>query len=48
MGPYDVVNLDLCDGFGKDAHDKFEENHYNALSQLMTLHHAERNHGSYF
>lgn len=37
MGPYDVINIDLCDGFGKHPHDEFLETHYNTLSQLMTL-----------
>lgn len=37
MGPYDVINIDLCDGFGKHPPDQFEENHYNTLLKLMTL-----------
>lgn len=37
MGPYDVINIDLCDGFGKHPHDEFQETHYNTLMQLMTL-----------
>lgn len=35
MGPYDVINIDLCDGFGKQPHNKLLETHYNALSRLM-------------
>jgi hypothetical protein len=37
MGPYDIINIDLCDGFGKHPVDDFKETHYNTLSQLMTL-----------
>lgn len=37
MGPYDVINIDLCDGFGKHPPDQFRETHYNTLNQLMTL-----------
>lgn len=37
MGPFDVINIDLCDGFGKHPHDEFQETHYNTLSHLMTL-----------
>jgi len=36
-GPYDVVNLDLCDGFGAHAPDPVEETYYNALSNLLVL-----------
>lgn len=37
MGPYDVINIDLCDGFGKHHPDQFKETHYNTLMQLLTL-----------
>jgi hypothetical protein len=37
MGPYDIINIDLCDGFGKHPHDQFKQTHYNSLMQLMTL-----------
>ncbi len=37
MGPYDVINIDLCDGLGKHPHDKFLETHYNTLYNLMTF-----------
>ncbi len=37
IGPYDVINIDLCDGFGKHGPNQFRETHYNALHQLMTL-----------
>lgn len=37
FGPYDIINLDLCDGFG--AHKPGEPNntHYNALARLLSL-----------
>jgi len=37
MGPYDVINIDLCDGFAKQPVNDFKETHYNTLSRLMTL-----------
>ena len=37
MGPFDVINIDLCDGFGKVEPDKFIETHYNTLRKLLTL-----------
>jgi hypothetical protein len=37
MGPFDVINIDLCDGFAKQSLDDFKETHYNTLSRLMTL-----------
>lgn len=37
MGPYDVINIDLCDGFGIRPVGSFEGSHFNALSQLMSL-----------
>lgn len=37
MGPFDVINIDLCDGFGKVEPDKFVETHYNTLKKLLTL-----------
>lgn len=37
LGPYDVVNLDLCDGFAKSQPGVVEENHYNAILQLLTI-----------
>jgi hypothetical protein len=36
-GPYDVVNLDLCDGFCLHAPGALDDNHYNAINQLLTL-----------
>ena len=37
LGPYDVINLDLCDGFGKDHGSEFNNTYYTAVSHLMTL-----------
>lgn len=37
MCPFDVINIDLCDGFAKDPVAKFLYTHYEALSQLLTL-----------
>lgn len=37
MGPVDVINIDLCDGFGKHPPDKFIETHYNTLAQFLSL-----------
>jgi len=37
MGPYDVINIDLCDGFGIHPIGNFGGNHFDALSQLMAL-----------
>ncbi|KWS44731.1 PP_RS20740 family protein [Pseudomonas savastanoi] len=36
-GPFNVINLDLCDGFGLQPPNCMEDNHYNALNQLLTL-----------
>lgn len=37
MGPYDVINIDLCDGFAKQSITDFKETHYNTLHRLMSL-----------
>ncbi len=37
LGPYDIINLDLCDGFAKGSPDSFDNNHYKALNKLLTL-----------
>lgn len=31
MGPFDVINLDLCDGFAKEPETSEQDTHYNAL-----------------
>lgn len=37
MGPFDIINIDLCDGFAKQPIDNFKETHYNTLKKLMTF-----------
>jgi hypothetical protein len=37
LGPYDVINIDLCDGFAKRSPEKFKETHYSTLHRLMSL-----------
>lgn len=37
LGPYDVINLDLCDGFGAAAPGRLTDNYYNAVSSLLAL-----------
>jgi len=37
LGPYDVVNLDLCDGFGKHAPGAHDATHYNAVARLLAM-----------
>ncbi|MDX1907450.1 MAG: hypothetical protein SF053_10490 [Bacteroidia bacterium] len=37
IGPFDVINIDLCDGFAKQPVSPFEETHYNTFSRLMAL-----------
>lgn len=37
LGPYDVVNLDLCDGFGAKAPGKINKTYYNAVSKLLAV-----------
>ena len=37
LGPYDVVNLDLCDGFGAAAPSSLDNTYYNAVGRLMAL-----------
>ena len=37
IGPYDVINLDLCDGFAANAPDPLDDTYYNAVSRLMAL-----------
>ena len=37
LGPYDVINLDLCDGFGAQAPGALDQTYYNAVSSLLTL-----------
>ena len=37
LGPYDIINLDLCDGFGAHKPGTLNNSHYNAVNRLMTL-----------
>lgn len=37
LAPYDVINLDFCDGFGAKEAGKVKENYYNAITQLLSL-----------
>jgi hypothetical protein len=37
LGPYHIINLDLCDGFALAEPGKFADTHYNALNKLMSL-----------
>lgn len=37
FGPYDVINLDLCDGFASQEPGMVENSNYNALNCLMGL-----------
>jgi hypothetical protein len=36
FGPYDVINLDLCDGFGAKSAD-INETYYNAVARLLAV-----------
>ena len=36
-GPFDVINLDLCDGFAKQGAGVIEDSHYTALGQLLGI-----------
>jgi hypothetical protein len=36
-GPYDVVNLDLCDGIAKEEGGNINDTYYNAVSRLLTV-----------
>lgn len=37
LGPYDIVNLDLCDGFGAKDPGADSNNYYNAVASLLGL-----------
>lgn len=37
LGPFDVVNLDLCDGLASCAPSDIDDTHYDALSNLLAL-----------
>jgi len=42
LGPFDVINLDLCDGFAKHQPGCLDNNHYNAVNKLMALQAAKK------
>jgi hypothetical protein len=37
LGPFDVINLDLCDGFGAQAPGTLDNNYYEAVRSLLAL-----------
>lgn len=37
VGPFDVVNIDLCDGFGKEFPGKIDDTYYNAMREILTI-----------
>jgi hypothetical protein len=37
LGPYDVINLDLCDGFGAQAPGAQDHSYYDAITSLFAL-----------
>lgn len=37
LGPYDVINLDLCDGFGSQAPGSLDSSYYEAVRSLLAL-----------
>ena len=37
LGPYDVINLDLCDGFGAQEPGALENSYYDAVVSLLAL-----------
>lgn len=37
LGPYDVINLDLCDGFSAQAPGTMDNNYYEAVRSLLAL-----------
>ena len=37
LGPYDVINLDLCDGFGAQTPCALDQTYYNAVNSLLAL-----------
>lgn len=43
FGPYDVINLDLCDGFGAHEPGVLEDTHYNAVNRLLSLQAKNKN-----
>lgn len=43
LGPYDVINLDLCDGFGAQAPGELDNSYYDAVNSLFALQARNKN-----
>ena len=43
LGPYDIINLDLCDGFGKHEPGVLDDTYYRAVSRLLSLQARNKN-----
>jgi hypothetical protein len=43
LGPYDVINLDLCDGFGAQAPGTLDNSYYDAISSLLAIQSRQMN-----
>lgn len=43
LGPYDVINLDLCDGFGKQAPGTLDNSYYDAVGSLLAIQSRQMN-----
>lgn len=43
LGPYDVINLDLCDGFGAQAPGTLDNSYYEAVRSLLALQSRQMN-----
>src|SRR5690606_32191388 len=43
FGPFDVINLDLCDGFGAHPAGTLSDSHYNAVNNLLSLQARSKN-----
>lgn len=43
LGPYDIINLDLCDGFGIHEPGILDDTYYSAVSRLMSLQARKKN-----
>jgi hypothetical protein len=37
LGPYDVINLDLCDGFGRDLPGGLDNTNYSTVTRILSL-----------
>jgi hypothetical protein len=43
LGPYDIINLDLCDGFGAHEPGVLDDTYYTAVTRLMSLQARNKN-----